>query len=118
MRFANIVALTFATAAFGAPSAKRQEQLNGNVFFCTEKDFTGVCARTPPTDDGCKGLDDTFNKNLSSFRIEPEGAFVCVLWSEADCQGSNVGAWIRAPVADLSTISFENTASSYQCKSA
>ncbi|KAH7338465.1 hypothetical protein B0J17DRAFT_718121 [Rhizoctonia solani] len=95
MRFANIVALTFATAALGAPSA-----------------------RTPPTDDGCKGLDETFNKNLSSFRIEPEGAFVCVLWSEANCQGSNIGAWIRAPVADLSTTNFENTASSYQCKSA
>ncbi|CAE6376229.1 unnamed protein product [Rhizoctonia solani] len=118
MRFATIATLSFITAALGAPSAKRQEQLNGNVFFCTEKDFTGVCARTPPTDNGCKGLDDVFNKNISSFRIEPEGTFVCLLWSDANCQGSNPGGWIRAPVADLSTINFENTASSYQCKSA
>ncbi|CAE6483821.1 unnamed protein product [Rhizoctonia solani] len=118
MRFTTIVTLSFITAAFGAPFAKRQEQLNGNVLFCTERDFAGVCARTPPTDGGCKGLNDIFNRNISSFQIEPEGAFVCVLWSDANCQGSNPGGWIRASIADLSVINFENTASSYQCKSA
>ncbi|CAE6480966.1 unnamed protein product [Rhizoctonia solani] len=98
MRFTCFVTLSILATALGAPSAKRQEPLNGNVLFCTGKGFTGVCGRTPPaSSNNCKSLDGPFDKNITSFRIEPKGSFVCLLWSNQNCQGSNIGGWIQNP---------------------
>ncbi|CAE6468418.1 unnamed protein product [Rhizoctonia solani] len=116
MRFTSFIVLSVVAATLGAPSAMRREQVNGNVYFCTEKDFKGKCGLTPPVDNSCRPLDGPFNKNITSFQIEPYGSFVCLLWSEKNCQGSNIGGWIKNPVNDLSVYGFNKIASSFQCK--
>ncbi|KAH7338466.1 hypothetical protein B0J17DRAFT_662597 [Rhizoctonia solani] len=116
MRFTAFAVLSVVATALGAPAAMRREQVSGNVYFCTEKDFKGQCGRTPPVDNSCRPLDGPFKKNVSSFRIEPSGSFVCLLWSGENCQGSNIGGWIKNPASDLSVYNFDNTASSFQCK--
>ncbi|CAE6450378.1 unnamed protein product [Rhizoctonia solani] len=116
MRSASIAILSLAAAALGVPFEKRQTVLNGGLYYCTERNFTGICARTPPIDDGCHNFDATFNDQLSSFRSEPDQSLSCLLWSDADCQGTNPGAWIVRGVDDLNDIDFDNIASSYQCK--
>ena len=122
MRSASIVALTFAAVVFGAPVdsgislVERQSALNGGVFFCTAPNFTGVCARTPPITDECHNLDTNWYKQINSFRAEPEGSVVCLLWSDLNCAGANPGGWIADPVGELSAINFNNTTGSYQCK--
>ncbi|CAE6488548.1 unnamed protein product [Rhizoctonia solani] len=85
MRFTSFIVLSVVAATLGAPSAMRREQVNGNVYFCTEKDFKGKCGLTPPVD-------------------------------EKNCQGSNIGGWIKNPVNDLSVYGFNKIASSFQCK--
>ncbi|KAL5634248.1 hypothetical protein ACGC1H_006164 [Rhizoctonia solani] len=108
--------LSLVATALGAPFGKRQDQLNGGVYYCTEPNFTGVCVQTPPIEDTCHNFDATFNDRVSSFRPEPAGFVVCLLWSDANCQGTNPGGWIANPVDDLSTINFSGIASAYQCK--
>ncbi|CAE6362668.1 unnamed protein product [Rhizoctonia solani] len=48
MRVISVVILLLVAAALGAPFVKRQDQLNGGVYYCTETNFTGVCVQTPP----------------------------------------------------------------------
>ncbi|KAJ1304996.1 hypothetical protein OPQ81_000039 [Rhizoctonia solani] len=117
MRFAFFVITSIAATVLAAPSATRREQVNGNVYFCTETNFKGQCVGTyPPVDNGCRPLDGPFNNNITSFRIEPNGSFVCLLWSGENCQGSHLGAWLRNPVDDLTVYNFNKVASSFQCK--
>ncbi|CAE6410467.1 unnamed protein product [Rhizoctonia solani] len=116
MRFNAFFILSVAATALSAPAVMRREQVNGNVLFCTEKDFKGICGRTPPVDNNCRPLDGPFKKNVSSFQIEPSASFVCLLWSGDNCQGTNIGGWIKNPVSDLGVYNFDNIASSFQCK--
>ncbi|CAE6435050.1 unnamed protein product [Rhizoctonia solani] len=115
MFFIPLAVLSLAAAALGAPFEKRQTILNGGVYYCTEPGFLGVCARTPPISEGCHNFDATFNNRLNSFRPEPQNYVSSNLIVKAYIQ--EVGYLAMEVLADLSTYNFNNTASSYQCKS-
>ncbi|KAH8730614.1 hypothetical protein GQ44DRAFT_575742, partial [Phaeosphaeriaceae sp. PMI808] len=84
----------------------------GDIFVCTDIDFSGYCQHIRSTTYKCHNFAPEFRKKVSSIR--PEKNQACFLYENDDCFGKS--DWIRNPGSgNLRGRRFDNMATSWRC---
>jgi hypothetical protein len=94
------------------PTPIRPESTPGDIFVCTDADFTGTCEYFHNLTYECYNLDDRFRRQLTSIR--PDKNQLCLFFDEDNCAGN--ADWIRWPGSgNMRGRRFDNRAASWKC---
>ncbi|KAF8598964.1 hypothetical protein BDV93DRAFT_320357 [Ceratobasidium sp. AG-I] len=97
------------------PGVPAPAALNGGVYFCSDSEFKGNCLFVSGFGSGqCVNFGNEFNDQVSSFGPDPE--LKCILYSDWDCKGTDIGGYLVNPGSkDLRSQNFNDIASSFKC---
>ncbi|KAJ6495517.1 hypothetical protein DFH09DRAFT_1205636 [Mycena vulgaris] len=111
--FFTLTPLVYALPAPEHDTAVLVARTQGNVFVCTNADFTGSCTTLHGSSGQCVNVPLVFNDNISA--VGPDSGQDCFFFTDANCGGSQLGP-IRSPGnSNLGGSSFNDAISSFHC---
>ncbi|KAK0452957.1 uncharacterized protein EV420DRAFT_1749758 [Desarmillaria tabescens] len=102
----TLISISLVSAA--SISSRATQASNIGMVYCTEANFTGICAHATIGAGTCVTFvpGDTFYKTISSVQNDPEN--ICTIYPGVQCVGASLD--INQGYNDLSTVGWDNTA--------